>query len=334
MTASTARCRHPGLILGLIIGTIGVAAAQPTSPPARPGDGNNDAPADSACNPIFSQWNEIFFLQAVFSSLSIVMCLAVIAVLCKHILSPPPRACHAPIAFRMPISTVLPSLLVTVSLLRTTCGGVAAASDWLREENRPDQGAHPHDHGRRFTPRLTDGYNYTRRSLRSRILVGMFAVNVMYSIGNVIPTPLHYTSNDDLCGTLVVSPTTAAVGKGLFLGSKYAMVLYELFIVGTSLLSLKTGRTELPRRVEISAHATCVAVGVGLFVGWTAHWAPLLADANVDFGEHTSAGTEAGMRVNNEQDAASMVVFQVWIAILVVVVGLWGRPPETPIFSL
>ena len=146
----------------------------------------------------------------------------------------------------------------------------------------------------------------------------------MYSIGNVIPTPLHITSNDDLCGTLVVSPTTAAVGKGLFLGSKYAMVLYELFIVGTSLLSLKTGRTELPRRVEISAHATCVAVGVGLFVGWTAHWGPLLAEANVDFGEHTSAGTEAGMRVNNEQDAASMVVFQVWIAILVVVIGLWG----------
>ena len=170
---------------------------------------------------------------------------------------------------------------------------------------------------------FADGHNYTRRSLRDRILMGMFAVNLVFSIGNVIPISLYNTSNDALCGTHVASPTTTAAGTGLFVGGKYAMVMYELFIVGASLLSLKTGRTELPRRVEITAHATCVAVGVGMFVGWTAHWAPLMAETAGDFREHTSAGTEAGDRIDDELFTASMTLFRVWVAILAVAIGLW-----------
>ena len=174
-----------------------------------------------------------------------------------------------------------------------------------------------------FTSLVADGHNYTRRSLRDRILMGMFAVNLVYSIGIVMPVPLHHTSDGALCGTRVVSPTTFAAGTGLFLGGKYAMMLYELFIVGASLLSLKTGRTELPRRVEITAHATCVAVGVGVFVGWTAHWGPLMAESARDYREHTPAGFEAASRIEDEFFAASMTLFRVWVAILVVVIGLW-----------
>ena len=153
--------------------------------------------------------------------------------------------------------------------------------------------------------------------------MGVFAVNLVYSIGNVIPIDLHHTSNGALCGNHVVSATTRTAGYGLFLGGKYAMVLYELFIVGASLLSLKTGSTELPRRIEITAHATCVAVGVGMFVGWTAHWAPLMAETAGDFREHTSAGTEAGDRIDDELFTASMTLFRVWVAILAVAIGLW-----------
>ena len=184
--------------------------------------------------------------------------------------------------------------------------------------SRPWLALHVH-----FTSRFADGHNYTRRSLRDRILMGMFAVNVVYSIGLVVPIDLKHTSNDALCGTLVVSPTTFAAGTGLFIGGKYAMVLYELFIVGASLLSLKTGRTELPRWVEIIAHATCVAVGVGLFVGWTAHWTPLVAERANDSREHTPADHEAVIRISDDFFAVVMAFFRGWVAILVVVSGLW-----------
>ena len=165
---------------------------------------------------------------------------------------------------------------------------------------------------------FADGHNYTRRSLRDRILMGMFAVNVMYSVGLVIPISLVYTSNDARCGMRVItSGTSFAGGFGLFLGGKCAMVLYEGFIVGASLLSLKTGRTELPRWVEIMAHATCVAVGVGMFVGWTAHWGPLMT---VDDAKEEAAYFQAAKDAN----VSLMAIMRIWVAVLAVVVGLWG----------
>jgi len=148
--------------------------------------------------------------------------------------------------------------------------------------------------------------------------MGMFAVNVMYSVGLVIPISLVYTSNDARCGTRVItSGTSFAGGFGLFLGGKCAMVLYEGFIVGASLLSLKTGRTELPRWVEIMAHATCVAVGVGMFVGWTAHWGPLMT---VDDAKEEAAYFQAAKDAN----VSLMAIMRIWVAVLAVVVGLWG----------
>ena len=172
---------------------------------------------------------------------------------------------------------------------------------------------------------FADGHNYTRRSLRDRILMGMFAVNVMYSVGLVIPTGLVYTSSDARCGTKVItSGTTIAAALGLFMGGKYAMVLYEVFIVGASLLSLKTGRTELPRRVEIVAHTTCVAVGVGMFVGWTVYWGALIADKVSDIEGGTVADHKALNQDKDEFDASLMAILRAWVAVLAVVIGLWG----------
>ena len=166
--------------------------------------------------------------------------------------------------------------------------------------------------------------------------MGMFAVNVVYSVGLVIPISLVHTSNDARCGMPVItSGTTFAAGLGLFLGGKYAMVLYEVFIVGASLLSLKTGKSELPRRVEIMAHATCVAVGIGVFVGLTVHWAPLAAEGTIDNDAGTTAaasdndaGTTAAHkaydRVIGKIDAGQMAAVRIWVAVLAVVIGLWS----------
>ena len=172
---------------------------------------------------------------------------------------------------------------------------------------------------------FADGHNYTRRSLRDRILMGMFAVNIMYSVGLVIPVNLVHTSNDARCGTTVIPfGITTAVSFGLFVGGKYAMVLYEMFIVGASLLSLKTGRTELPRRVEIMAHTTCVAVGVGMFVGWTVCWAALVTDMVSDLKGGTPADIKAAVHDNAEFNASLNAMLRAWVAVLAVVIVLWG----------
>ena len=154
--------------------------------------------------------------------------------------------------------------------------------------------------------------------------MGMFAVNVMYSVGLVIPVNLYGTRGAS-CGTFVIPlGTPMAASYGLFVGGKYAMVLYEMFIVGASLLSLKTGRTELPRRVEIMAHATCVAVGVGMFVGWTVYWNALFADMVSDAEGDTPAGVKALVHDNDEFTDSLMTILRVWVAVLAVVIGLWG----------
>ena len=82
---STVRCRpwrpHPRLRLILGIGGMIGSVAAHTSSTAR-GGGNNE----SACPTIEeSGINRLAYAQTVFSSLSIVVCLAVMAALCKGV---------------------------------------------------------------------------------------------------------------------------------------------------------------------------------------------------------------------------------------------------------
>ena len=142
----------------------------------------------------------------------------------------------------------------------------------------------------------------------------MFAVNIMFSLGNVIPLNLFdYGNTPATCGQHVVSPATGMVGLGLFLGGKFSMVLYELFIVSVSLMSLRTGKTEISRRTESAAHALCIAFGLGLFVGWAIHWTPRVTPPWNDL-----AADLAGM------NTAEMDLLRAWLALLVAVVVLWG----------
>ena len=74
------------LQLGLIHGIIGIISAtttQATRSTASPRGGSNEPPDDVVVCPAFhSQKNRMCYAIAVFSSLSIVVCLAVMAVLC------------------------------------------------------------------------------------------------------------------------------------------------------------------------------------------------------------------------------------------------------------
>ena len=84
---STVRCRpwRPQPRLRLILGIggmVGSVAAQAPSSTARPGGGNTE----SACPTMYlSGVNRLVYAQTVFSALSIVVCLAVMAVLCKGV---------------------------------------------------------------------------------------------------------------------------------------------------------------------------------------------------------------------------------------------------------
>jgi len=74
------------------------------------------------------------------------------------------------------------------------------------------------------------GHNRDRRSLRDRILLGMFASNVICSIGFLIPSNMVHTSGPK-CGLSVASARTIASGLGFMFGGKYMMVSHELFVV-------------------------------------------------------------------------------------------------------
>ena len=110
------------------------------------------------------------------------------------------------------------------------------------------------------------------------------------------------------------------------------MVLYELFIVSTSLMALKTGGTALSHRIEMGSHTVCVVVGLGVFVGWTAHYAPLYPDFFAELRQAASTNDTETKALDLEQEDeinyginnVEMVLFRVWVAVLGVVVVLWG----------
>ena len=110
------------------------------------------------------------------------------------------------------------------------------------------------------------GYNKDRRSHRDRILVGMFLGNLVFSIGNTIPYNLVGAEDNSQCGVPALSVTAQCAGQGLWMGGKFTMALFEVFIVAASIASLRTGSIAMPWRYELPAHVACVAVGVGVFI--------------------------------------------------------------------
>jgi len=102
-----------------------------------------------------------------------------------------------------------------------------------------------------------------RRSLRARIIAGLFVSNLVFSIG--IANPNVYVCQSGTY-TQVVGPTTEVGLKALLYGGKMGMMAYELFIVVTSIAMLRSGTINMPRAYEILGHAICFAVGLTVFV--------------------------------------------------------------------
>jgi len=110
------------------------------------------------------------------------------------------------------------------------------------------------------------GYRKDCRSLRERILFGVFVGNIIYSVVNTIPISLEETGDND-CGNPVHGDAQAAV-RGLWFWGKFTMISYEFFVIYASVIALKTGSTNLSRRHERAIHAACIAVGFFAFIGF------------------------------------------------------------------
>ena len=79
------------------------------------------------------------------------------------------------------------------------------------------------------------GHNRDRRCLRDRILAGMFVSNLVFSAGYLVPYLNRCPDTVPLAGD--------SVAIGIIISGKYMMVTYELFIVGASVVALRTGAT-------------------------------------------------------------------------------------------
>ena len=109
------------------------------------------------------------------------------------------------------------------------------------------------------------GHDKDRKSLRERILVGVFVGNLVYALVNLVPIAQGRTASD-ACGDAVIGSAEAqAWARGLWFWGKYTMVAYELFVIYASVAALRTGSINMSWAHERLAHAGCIAVGIAAF---------------------------------------------------------------------
>ena len=109
------------------------------------------------------------------------------------------------------------------------------------------------------------GHGRDRVSMRDRIIIGLMLANAVYSSANAIP--LNALNGDVLhCGRLLMSFDGIRFGRGWWFCGKYALVSFELLIIGASIRALLRGLAVVPPRTEAVLHTVCWVVGVAAFV--------------------------------------------------------------------
>ena len=111
-----------------------------------------------------------------------------------------------------------------------------------------------------------------RRSIATRLVLGVLLSNLVYAITDVIPTNLNRISGA-LCGFRAIGPRHTDVPARclptaiMFFGV-YCTTTYELMMVLVSTHALRTGRGEIPRPREWALHLACVGAGVAALLGF------------------------------------------------------------------
>ena len=160
------------------------------------------------------------------------------------------------------------------------------------------------------------GYYKDSKSLRERILVGVFLGNAIYSVANMIPVGLQQ-DEPNTCGDPITPESVSAVRALWFMG-KYVMVCYELFIIHASVIALQTGSVNMSRTKERAAHATCLTVGAAVFVIFFAEGATLY-DTYTDTKDY---GIQ--QRALNSYTTLVETFVQVWLVLLFAMAATWS----------
>jgi hypothetical protein len=181
--------------------------------------------------------------------------------------------------------------------------------------------------------------------IRSRIIMGLMISNIVYSIGNAIPVAMLQTSVDT-CGQTSLSFNTIRFGRAWWFAGKYALIFFELFILGVAAWALQYGPPQrLAVHREATLHFTCTMAGIFAFVGFfvksgeiesegynAVTQAEIQSDAfsylgaNDDLDDDLPDGPakQRFADARNEYDTLVQQMLQVWIAFLGMSIVLWS----------
>ena len=154
-----------------------------------------------------------------------------------------------------------------------------------------------------------------RRSLRDRIITGLFVSNLVFSIANAPPLGA-YMCRDGEEGRIVTTEawktTDHIVLFGMLYSGKWWMISYELFIVIISVATMRSGSINIPRNHEIAGHAVCFAVGLIVFLVFVLKAGPRL-----------QAGVHGDLAAWVEYEAVETHLMDGWVTLFVIFMVLW-----------
>ena len=162
------------------------------------------------------------------------------------------------------------------------------------------------------------GYQKDRKSLRERILLGVFYGNAIYSLGNMIPVGLEKTGAND-CGEPVMGPAVPAV-RGLWFMGKYTMVSYELLIIYGSIMALRSGSINMAPTKERAAHGACIGTGLIAFIAFYTKSEALFDDYNTATASGDYTRQQSALK---SYDVLVKTMVQFWLFLLIMMVCAW-----------
>eukprot|EP00035_Acanthoeca_spectabilis_P027448 m.466603 g.466603 ORF g.466603 m.466603 type:complete len:1083 (-) comp25399_c0_seq1:69-3317(-) len=105
-------------------------------------------------------------------------------------------------------------------------------------------------------------YSHDRKAMRDRIVIGLATANGVYSMANAVP--LNRLKKGDLdCGAFALSFGAIRFWRAWWFAGKYALVCFEIVILGVSLWALYHGAPH--KRYELVTYGLCIAGGVAAF---------------------------------------------------------------------
>jgi len=106
--------------------------------------------------------------------------------------------------------------------------------------------------------------------------------------------------------------TSYGIAFGFIYAGKYWTIGYELFIVVVSVLALRSGSTNIPRRAEIASHAACFLAFAIVFGVFFATNQPYLVSQY-----HRGFHNPRTLELKEEADSAERRILDGWIAFFI-----------------